>query len=282
MKAFAWSNSLGPKLDFLMASADKQNIKIDVIGLGYQVDPSFWFKIDALDQAVRGLPGDEMILCTDAYDVLYLDSAGAIEAKFRSFGVPLIFCAERSYFHQLRSYQTFFERTPHGSPYKYLNSGALIGYAEALRDMFCILRGYDRTGPMTLKVGHVCDQTLFGKYCAENPAKVLLDHRCRIFWCMAGEWDDVNERAFIQHGRILNGTTRTLPSILHVPWHQKYMPVLRSLYERLVQRPSSVLGGCEVTYDPQQSKTYNRSVASPPPPARRWQSPTIKRGGSSL
>ena len=86
MKTFAWSNALGPKLDFLMASANRQGIKIDIIGLGYEIDPGLWFKIDALEQAVLGLPDDEVILCTDAYDVLYLDRAEAIEAKFRSFG----------------------------------------------------------------------------------------------------------------------------------------------------------------------------------------------------
>ena len=235
MRVFAWSNRRTRDLDLLLGSADKQRVQIEVIGLGYEADKGCFFKNDSLEEAIARLADDEIVLCTDGYDVLYLEGTEAIRAKFEALDAPLVVCAERWFSHQIVSYRPWFKQLTPDSPYRFVNAGAVIGRARALREMLATMRDYDRDLPWEPVKGVFSDQTHLSHYLVENPGAIRLDTRCEIFWCLAGEWDNVHETAPIEDGRIRNTATESAPSILHVPWRERYGPVLKSLYERLIE-----------------------------------------------
>ncbi len=234
MKCFAWADSIGPDLEILSSSADQHGVELEVIGLGMEFDSSLFAKLDALELAVRKLPVDQIVLCTDGYDVLYVDSPDNILQKFLDRNVPLLVSAERLFTHHYTSHREHFNRETVGSPYRYPNSGGLIGRAGAIMEMLDDLRDVDRNEPRSHVWGIYSDGTLVGDYIVRHPEKVALDQDCNIFWCTAGEWEIARTSPIIE-GRLINATTQTQPSIIHVPWRERYIHVLESLRERLVK-----------------------------------------------
>ncbi|MBT4522960.1 MAG: hypothetical protein HOC23_23410 [Halieaceae bacterium] len=234
MRCFAWADSMGPELERLHSSTDNQGVELEVIGLGQEFDRSRFAKLDALELAVRRLPADQVVLCTDGYDVLYVDPPGTILRKFLDRAAPLLFSVERLFTHHYTSHREHFDRESGGSPYRYPNSGGLIGRAGAIMEMLDELRNVDRDEPLGHVWGIFSDQTLVGDYIARHPGKIALDFECDIFWCTAGEWGIAAQNSSIVEGRIWNPTTQTQPSIVHVPWREHYDHVLELLHERLV------------------------------------------------
>lgn len=70
---------------------------------------------------------DTIVMFTDSYDVVLLANPVDILRKFRDFGTPVVFSAEKTCWPDL----TLSEKYPEAlTEYKFLNSGGFIGYAD--------------------------------------------------------------------------------------------------------------------------------------------------------
>lgn len=233
IRFMAWSDRRGTELDPLLDSAKRWGIDVEIIGVGQRFEHGYFAKLDILEDAVRNLPPDEVVLCTDGHDVLYTEDADTILQKFIERNVPLVISAERRFTHQYTSLRAHFDREAPGSSYRYPNSGGMIGRADAILAMLDELRTNDRDKPNGHVWGDYSDGTLVGEYVARRPDKAVLDHECEFFWCTSSEWEMAAREAPIVAGRITNPTTQTQPATVHVPWRQRYGHLLTTLAERL-------------------------------------------------
>lgn len=248
MKYYTWCNIIDhPKLAVLEKSAKAFNIHINVLGKGVKWERNFQ-KVGLLLEAIEGVDENELILCTDAFDVLYLQNQDAILKAYQAvcsanksgaqlkLGTPdaenmqnpIVFSAERLYSHHYPKYKAYWDaiKTPFG--YKYLNSGTFIGYQKNLVQML----------KQILKDAHnyteKSDQKLYAEYAVKNPGKIILDYRCELFWCSAGEQeimhnlykiDNNTQNANITVGNALEGfpsgklknlKTNQTPCLIHI------------------------------------------------------------------
>ena len=226
LRCYAWSHAHAPELDLLLRSSSNHEVPIEIIGLGMNTR-NLLFKIESLYWIACSLPDHTLVVCSDGFDVLYTQGVDAIRKKFRTFHAPLVFSAERCYSHQFPEHRAHYERSGNGSPYRYLNTGCLIGYAKAIRDMLAEVRTYDVVG-MRDRFGSAwfCDQTLISRYVVEHPDEVALDRGCDLFWCVAGDWDAISDVAAIGHSGLANTITGTFPALVHVPFRERYNHVL--------------------------------------------------------
>ena len=288
MKFYMWADKESDLLGPIRDTARAYGITPEIIGEGAIIEPrgeinessDFVFKIFALKEAVSKLKDDEIVCCTDAFDVLYQDNEDAIREKFLSFNCDIVYSAEKLYSNQYRGYRGHFDKRAK-TAYRYVNAGGVIGYARAIRTMLGTitsekrfmenadepkaaerlmrnayegllslgaktigrspLRGMARRllpNPGALKYaprkisGKFSDQTRIGQYVATNPDNldIRLDYGCKIFWCIAGEWDDIESHYEVKNKRITNKNTGSSPSFIHVVMLDKYPHILAGFY----------------------------------------------------
>ena len=264
VRFFYWADRPSTKLRPLLDSAQLQGIDAQPIGAG-PVLPRFHFSLfkqQALYQAVCNLPERTLVCATDGFDVFYQRGADYVYDTFTGFKADVVFSAERGYSHQYRSTRKYFDNLAGCSPYRYLNAGGVIGYAGALRAMYrptwrlrskiAVFRrplpGYlasrlyriaNRLVPRPLEpqteylpVYKYTDQAEMAQQFASgrHGLRYALDRDCRLFWCTAFEWDDLDEHYDVHQRRLRNVHTGHTPAMIHVPWGRH-----RERFERLYE-----------------------------------------------
>lgn len=265
---FSFANNVNAgQLRELKASANDENVSICYLGDGLRRLPTT-LKLDLLYDRVRQLDDDQIVCAVDAFDVFFCAGAEEIERKFLAMDCDCLFSAERAYSHQYPKYRRFYDGLLTQSPYRYLNSGSIIGYAHALKTICAptlttklqprvvtprsISRikglssrlarafGFRSFDPNVIySVVYYTDQQHYGKYVARNPRKlrIALDHETELFWNTALEWRDIADHYRIEEGRIVNAHTGNAPSVIHVPgWrvHRKVLEHLAAVQASLV------------------------------------------------
>lgn len=259
IRFFYWADAYDPKLRPLLDSARANGIYPQPIGAGRTVRDFHHslFKQRALFDAVKGLGRDEVVCATDGYDVFYQQTAKHVLDTFAAFGSDVVFSAERGYSHQYARYRRFFDTSATSSPYRYLNAGSVVGFAGAVaalyRPSFALrakvaltrVRGVGRSLAQAKRLaqrlgiappGHdlnwlgYTDQAEMAKEMAlaRKGISIDLDRACRLFWCTAFEWEDIECHHTKAGGRLQNFHTGQTPAIVHVPWPQQ-----RATFERL-------------------------------------------------
>lgn len=163
---------------------------------------------------------EKNIVFIDAFDVVFVDTLEIITSKFKSFDCPIIIGAEKNCFPG--NFQKEYDRLPHTSSYKYLNSGVIIGETEAIltvleaMDAPNLPRDYHNTQNGTNF--HFNDQAYYMDLYLRQPVKMKLDYNCEIVQNM----QDVKEGDFILSQKsnvipngIINMETQSMPSIIH-------------------------------------------------------------------
>jgi hypothetical protein len=227
MRFLTWRNRSPDLPDLLTESAHRYGITIENVGWGQRM-VRLVSKLDWLQQALSTFDKRDVVVCTDSYDVLYAAGEREIMEAFLALECSIVFAAERWYSHQDKRLKQVFDRLPIVSPYRYINSGTVAGYAGELLDMLTVISGVRWRHPFR---GN--DQWFVGKYFCENPGHIRLDYNCDLFWCTGGEWDDVEHLAEVVNGRLKHRITGTYPSIVHVPWRERYSAVREDLARRL-------------------------------------------------
>ena len=192
-----------------------------------------------LHARLSALGDQEIVLCTDAFDVLCAEPPGTVREKFLSARKEIFFGAESLCFHQMPVARRHFELTAGGAPYPYLNSGMFIGFAGAIREM---LQTFSLWNWHELKrqfesdpenPGRFDDQSLFGMYAALNPETVGLDKYAHIFLNLSRHYSSLSSDLAWVSGKVINRLTGSSPSFLHLTQVRKYYPSYLKLAEQL-------------------------------------------------
>ena len=122
------------------------------------------------------------IIFVDAFDVVFVDSPETIIEKFKSFGTKILIGVEKNCFPG--NFQKEYDRLPHTSSYKYLNSGVIVAETEALltvleamdapnlpRDYHDSIKGYNH---------HFNDQAYYMDLFLRQPVPMTLDYNCEV------------------------------------------------------------------------------------------------------
>tara|TARA_B100002019_G_C21274161_1_gene604212 strand:- start:7644 stop:8381 length:738 start_codon:yes stop_codon:yes gene_type:complete len=230
MKFYTWCNDKkSERLNRILNSAKRQDITIEPIGEGRDIHEggNYNGKNLWLYDKVCELPENEIVVCTDGFDVLYLSDETEIEKKFKKLDTPILYSAEWICSHHSRKTCRQSRKIARNKVFQFLNAGTMMGYAKEIKECLERIFSYD------CKIDDFDDQKMLGQYYIENRGKMKLDHDCQIFWVDAYfEYDkvDYTEEKFkssvhkIKHmyknGRLFNQTTNTYPCIMHIPgWY---------------------------------------------------------------
>jgi len=180
MKFYTWCHLADyPKLDLLQKSAQKHNIKVTVLGKDVEWKSNYQ-KIALLLREIRDLDEHEIILCTDAFDVLYLATEKEIVEKFHRISGDsgkIIFGAQIPFGSHYPQFKKYWDKFSAPYSYRYLNSGTFIGYAADLVKMLTNILD------MTYGSSETSDQKLYAMYGAKFPGSISLDYTAELFWC---------------------------------------------------------------------------------------------------
>jgi hypothetical protein len=275
MKFYYWADRDSDRSSQIRKSAARNQIEVEPIGLG-KMGPELHhslFKQRVLFEAVDKLDDDEIVCTTDGFDVFYQQDADYMKEQFLSLNHEVVFSAERGYSHQYKKFKSFFDQVDYQSPYKYINSGSVMGYAGALRELYepsrllrlgvaismlpyVVLSRFPKvketfidarnklkvsrsSGPSEkswqgsyLKWFSYTDQAIMGKYLAKGDHNISigLDRNCKLFWCTAFEWENIDDHCRLVDGKLQNLHTEYSPACIHVPWISKYKAVFLKLY----------------------------------------------------
>ena len=190
------------------------NVLVSKDPVGYQ--KGHGAKITLLYEALRKLENPEtLVMLVDGYDVLFCAPKREILDKYRVIvsenpGKNIVFGAEMYCWPDkdldLKYEEVIYKGAAVG-PYKYLNSGTIIGPAG---DIVKLIE------PMINKVTAITDDQRFytTTLLEDNATKIILDTQCRLFQCLASEmkshmiWDAKEMRWF-------NSVTQSFPCLMH-------------------------------------------------------------------
>lgn len=250
MRFYTWCNQRNhPKLDVLIKSAENYHIHIEVLGMGVIWKRNYQ-KIELLYNAIKDLNSSEIILCTDAFDVLYLSTEQEIKEKLDDMvGIEadinkVVFSGEKLYSHHYPKYKKYWDNLSKSTGdqygYKYLNSGSFIGYQKDIIKMLLWIMDN------SINYKESSDQKLFGKYEVKNPGSIILDRTCKLFWCAGGEQkvlkslyridqstDQTTDQTANQTDRLLRSiNTESYPTVIHIPASKLfYNQILKIAYQ---------------------------------------------------
>jgi hypothetical protein len=163
-------------LDNIKKTCEKNGEKIIVLGqqenryIGWQNTGNFGIKLREVQTFVLGthLNDDDIILFTDAYDIIYAGNQSEILERFLAFEKPIIFGAEK-YCNPKPSLSSQYKFKD--TEFPYLNSGMFIGYVHALRECISNYMYNDNHD----------DQLFWTLQFLNRPHLIGLDYQCSLF-----------------------------------------------------------------------------------------------------
>jgi len=189
-------------LEQLLHSARLHGHVLDVLGMeapfrGYAE------KFCHVIKYLKKLPDDALVLFVDAYDTLFLAPSDEIVAKFLRLHAPFVVSAERRICPPCDLYGPKHPESETG--FRYLNSGAYLGYVKVVRKIF------DGLGAFSPEDN---DQALMMKHFVDNQKAYRLDTHCKLFLSTATL--RLSDMVFnYQLKRVKSVQTKTMPCILH-------------------------------------------------------------------
>ncbi|CAB0004736.1 unnamed protein product [Nesidiocoris tenuis] len=168
-------------------------------------------KVNLFRSALKPLKGnrDIVILFTDSYDVVFLGLPDQVLEKFKAFDSRIVFSAEITLWPD-RSLFSEFPATE--NPYKYLNSGAFIGYAGDLYEILDSRPIKNDDDDQLYYTQIFLNKTLREKY------RMRLDTKGSIFQNMYGATQDLKlnmDNAKEEGTTLENVLTGEQPLVLH-------------------------------------------------------------------
>ena len=216
LHVWTYSNDYFTHLCEYLKSALLQGIQPTLLGWG-----SEWHgnsdKISGVLKSLEKLPTSDLILFTDAHDVLICNTGNHIQSAFEKyFGATtdILYMAEKGCWPQRNMKNgreicdKLYPTAP--TPYRYLNSGAWIGRVGAVQQLYRELMSTITLNP------NLDDQHLVSDmfYKGASDLRLRLDYHNRIFQSMhdsQGEIDIVPNKTCT----IYNKITKSYPMILH-------------------------------------------------------------------
>ncbi len=185
-----------------------------------------WLKKAILENALTG----KIIIFCDSYDLVFADDPKHIVAAFENFDVPFICSAERNCFPL--THQAAFDALNPPTSYKYLNSGFIVAYRDAL---LAVLEAMDLENQpddheIDGKMWHNTDGERYHEQFIAQPVKMILDYQQLFSQTMC----EVNEGELdFSQARIKNIETGAYPMSFHFNGYSKdkwsRTPILKHL-----------------------------------------------------
>jgi len=216
MKFITVSNKPHPGLELYMQSAARCGIEPHILGMGDERplghgSGSFGVKLWHVADFLLKQDPNELVMFTDAWDIVFVDSAQLIERKarvlLRELGAKAIFGAEK-YQSPKNGYPYRVENKKRAFPY--LNSGTYVGLAS---DLLLLLTRF-RSWPAEQQL-KTDDQEYFVSEYFADPHIIALDHGSFLFACM------LHSGAYVFNNRVVMPHSQTMPSVLHFQGYEK-------------------------------------------------------------
>ena len=191
----------------------QNNESITVLGLeenryiGWNAQGNFGLKLNEVKKFVSNpeIKNSDIILFTDAYDVIYFGNEKKIIERFKELSFPIIFGAETECNPDPKQARNYSIRS---EEFSYLNSGLYIGYVWAIRS--CLYNYvYDDQHD---------DQLFWTKMFFNNKQLIKLDYKNILFL----NTYNMSTDDFVYDGKSINYKNRT-PLFLHVNGPDKNM-----------------------------------------------------------
>ena len=203
-----------PELHRLLNSGKKFGWDIDVLGLEMNTDEfkhtnihnrNFEIKLYLIKDYLKKLNDNDLLLLSDAWDVLVIGTKEQVLEKYKKFNMPIVVSAEKMCWpdkDRASQYNTLQEAFP------YLNSGGYIGTVKALKTVF---ENYNNE-----KI--VDDQRFWTDMYFKYKDLIVLDTKAEIFISLMKT--DVNNYKF-ENSVFTYKETGTNPLIIHGNGWQK-------------------------------------------------------------
>jgi len=233
------------KLQRLLKSAKKYNINIEVLGLdmntdtlGHSDNQKFGMKLRYPLEYLNKLDDNDLLLFSDAWDVIYIDNLDSIYEKYKKFNKPIVFGAELFAWPDADKASEYTDTQ--NEYFKYLNSGLYIGVAKDLKEILNNYKGGE----------DIDDQRFWVDMYFKNRDKIALDVKAELFLDAAGT--DKNDYDFTS-GSFIFKKTGTSPSVIHANSSNKtYLDLFNSMIGGENAAASEMIEGtkyCLVQYD---------------------------------
>lgn len=179
-------------------------------------------KLEAALEFAKSLKDNDILLFVDAFDIMFTKSASETNLKqlFQSLDAPILFSAECGCWpHVMEDLSICLTKYPPSpTPYRYLNSGAWMGYA---RPATLMLEEIQRLAGDNWATAN--DQKLVADMFIDGRHKIKLDYSATIFLSVHMTLDpplprcNPSEDLYFDSasGMWINSRTKTKPSIFH-------------------------------------------------------------------
>ena len=240
-----------------LESAIAHNVSISLLGWNIPWK-GLSQKLEAVYRLATSLPPHDVVLFTDAYDIMFADSEKSILNNFVKMNATIMFSAECGCWpHIMENREVCFTGYPR-SPTKsrYLNSGAWIGYAgDAAKMLHAIIQEAGNS------FENANDQKLAADMYIEERFGIKLDFFNRIFQAMHYTLDDPlpycyprKELEITQQGKWRNKATKSKPAVFHFNGRQNYFTLEHSL------KMIFVVGGGKSSHLEMESKMWYKRI----------------------
>lgn len=169
----------------------------------------------------------EYIIFTDCWDMVFAAPVSEIMKRYYSFNVPVVVSCEKNCFPD--DLKDEFDKTQSPTPYKYLNSGFIVGKTsaifECLEAMDLPNLPDDHYDPVKKCIVHPNDQYEWMKIFVKQPVPVALDY----YQSLSQTLHDANVEDFdFSEKRIRNKLTNSYPCAIHFNGNSKDRMDLRT------------------------------------------------------
>lgn len=214
MKLLAWSieeNEQDTYINakYLIESAKVFDQQVEFIGVGKKFGELF-DKITILREYIDTLSENTFLVCIDGYDTLINKDLSTLKNEFDKLSTEIIISSEKIFTYQWNTFKDKFDTIE--SPYRYVNSGTIIGFSDAIKNMLDECLELHKNHKTTIDQG-VVGVWVYENF--ENKHKVVLDTNTRFTWVVSGEWNVLKEAS--KNLEIINPTSGNKPFIIHSP-----------------------------------------------------------------
>ena len=187
------------------------------LGVTYEGDGMEWKgwgqRMEAFHTFTERVKDSDIVMCVDAYDILFVADRMTLVHTFRDIGKPIVISAEKGCWPD-ENVASFHPNQD--ALFAYPNGGAYMGYAADIRrmlDFFATFEGYNCCDFEGNFYNSTDDQRCLTTYYLMNPQICALDHDQRLFsslhLCVLTDFE------FRKNGEVLNRLTGRRTCILH-------------------------------------------------------------------
>jgi lysyl hydroxylase/galactosyltransferase/glucosyltransferase/procollagen-lysine,2-oxoglutarate 5-dioxygenase len=193
-----------PDLDRYKKSAEEHGFKPNILGLhekkttGHSTG-DFSFKLKYLLEFCKKRKPNDIVIQTDAWDVIVVYDCDNIVKQYKSFKKDIILSGEKFCWPDMIKFYKFNFLSV---PFPYINAGLLMGRAGVIREM---IEKYWDNGPTD-------DQRMWIKAYFENRSKIAIDEKAKIFLNMLYT---NKEDIVYEDNKLKYKPTKTFPFFVH-------------------------------------------------------------------